>query len=160
MRYGVIVLALACLVTVQTDFLPAQEKVGDEGRTAAAQELLGTMHLDKTFGESLQNMVDMQIKQNPGIAPFRKVMLDFFGKYMSWEAVKDDMAKIYAEEFTAEELKDLIAFYKTPTGQKAALRLPQLMNKGAELGMRRVQGHIQELQQTIAEEAKKAEQQK
>jgi len=146
---------LLCLVGVAADTLPAQGKPPSEKQMAAAQELLMAMHLDKTFGESLQNMVDMQIRQNPQIAPFRQVMLDFFAKYMSWEAVRDDMAKIYAEEFTVEELKDLITFYKTPTGQKAAMKLPQLMNKGAELGMRRVQDHVQELQQAIAAEAKK-----
>ena len=28
------------------------------------------------------------------------------------------MAKIYANEFTEQELKDLVAFYKSPLGQK------------------------------------------
>jgi len=158
MRYGVIVLVLVCLLGMRTDFAPAQEKTDADKHLAAAHELLVTMHLDKTFGESLEKMVDLQIKQNPKIAPFRKVMLEFFQKYMSWEGLKDDMAKIYVDEFTLEELNDLITFYKTPTGQKAALRLPQLMTKGGELGMRRVQDHIAELQQMIAEEAKKAEQ--
>jgi uncharacterized protein len=99
--------------------------------------------------------VDMQIKANAQIAPFRQVMLDFFAKYMSWDAMKDDMAKIYVEEFTLQELKDLTAFYKTPTGQKAALRVPQLMNKGADLGMRRVQDHMPELQKAVQDEAKR-----
>ena len=100
-------------------------------------------------------MIDIQLQQNPAIAPFKQVMLDFFSKYMSWESLKDDIAEIYLEEFSIQELKELTAFYKTPTGQKAALRVPQLMSKGGELGMRRVQEHMPELQEMIAKEAEK-----
>ena len=32
--------------------------------------------------------------------------------------IGDGMAKIYANEFTEQELKDLVTFYKTPLGQK------------------------------------------
>jgi len=32
--------------------------------------------------------------------------------------IGDGMAKIYASEFTEQELKDLVAFYKSPLGQK------------------------------------------
>jgi hypothetical protein len=147
--------ALACLVGVAADFAPAQGAPDNEKQVAAAMELFKTMHLDEMFGQMMQNSVDMQIKANAQITPFRQVMLDFFSKYMSWDAMKDDMAKIYVEEFTLQELKDLTAFYKTPTGQKAALRLPELMNKGADLGMRRVQEHMPELQKAIQDEAKR-----
>ena len=122
---------------------------------AAAQELLVSLQLDKTFGPMVEKMVDLQIKQNPVIAPFRKVMLEFFNRYISWESLKDDMAKIYAEEFTIGELKDLAVFYRTPTGRKAAEKLPQLAIKGGELGAQRVQEHMAELNQMIAEEVER-----
>ena len=32
--------------------------------------------------------------------------------------IGDGMAKIYASEFTEQELKDLVTFYKSPLGQK------------------------------------------
>jgi hypothetical protein len=32
--------------------------------------------------------------------------------------IGDGMAKIYAQEFTEQELKDLVTFYKSPLGQK------------------------------------------
>jgi hypothetical protein len=73
---------------------------------AAAVELLQTMHMDTMFSTSINQMLDMQLKQNPQIEKFRPIMLDFFKKYMSWDAMKDDMAKIYAAEFTTDELKE------------------------------------------------------
>lgn len=150
---------LVCLLAVYPVMTMAEEKVTDKTH-AAAQELLEAMQIDDTFNKTIEASVDMQIQQNPMIAPYREVMLKFFAKYMSWESLKDDVAKIYTDEFTAEELKELTAFYKTPTGTKAALRLPVLMNKGAQLGISRVQEHMGELQQMIQEESKRIAEEK
>jgi uncharacterized protein len=44
-------------------------------------------------------------------------------------------AEVYAKHFSDKELDDLIRFYKTPTGKKAAKILPDLMGEvGAKMG--------------------------
>jgi hypothetical protein len=44
-------------------------------------------------------------------------------------------AEVYAKYFSDKELDDLIRFYKTPTGKKAAKVLPDLMGEvGAKMG--------------------------
>ncbi len=133
----------------------AEKSAAAPEAVAAANELLATMDLAKTMDSAINKIVDMQIKQNPMVAPFKQVFLDFFRKYMSWDALKEDMAKIYAEEFTAKELKELTAFYKSPLGKKMAEKQPVLMAKGAELGQRRVQEHMPELQAAIMAEMAK-----
>ena len=133
----------------------AGEKEVEKLHTAAALELFKAMQLDVTFEKTIESTVDMQIKSNPMIEPYRKVMLDFFSKYMSWDSMKDEMAQIYVDAFTIQELKELTAFYATPVGKKAALLMPQLMAKGGELGMKRVQDNMPELQRMIAEENKR-----
>jgi len=40
-----------------------------------------------------------------------------------------DAPAIYARHFTVQELHDLLAFYRTPTGQKALRELPQVMGE-------------------------------
>lgn len=44
------------------------------------------------------------------------------------------MAKIYMEEFTHAEIKDLLAFYATPTGKKIADKSGVLSQKGMIAG--------------------------
>jgi hypothetical protein len=45
-------------------------------------------------------------------ASFMKVMETFMGKYFTWDAIKDKLGqKMYAAEFTEDELKQLTAFY-------------------------------------------------
>jgi hypothetical protein len=41
------------------------------------------------------------------------------------QEIGDGMAKIYARDFTEQELKDLITFYKSPLGKKVLLQEPK-----------------------------------
>ncbi len=125
----------------------------DEQReTDVAFQLFEAMQLPTTFQQTIDQMLEMQIQQNPSIEPFKKTMAQFFEKYMGWESMKDDFAKMYMEKFTDDELRELIAFYKTPTGQKTAVLMPVLATQGAAIGQRRVQENMPELQLMIAEE--------
>jgi uncharacterized protein len=42
--------------------------------------------------------------------------------------IGDGMAQIYASEFTEQELKDLVVFYKSPLGQKLLASEPKAIN--------------------------------
>jgi len=129
--------------------LTAAEPVKADGRAAAAMELLVSMRMDRTMADSMEQMLQLQIQQNPAIAPYKEVMRRFLAKYMSWESLKGEFARIYAEEFTEQELRDLIAFYKTPTGVKSISKMPALMAKGGQLGMQRVQQNMGELNEML-----------
>ena len=130
-------------------FLSAAEPAKSDGRTAAAMELLLTMKMEKTLADSMEQMLQLQLQANPAIAPYKDVMRKFFMKYMSWESLKNDFARIYAEEFTEQELRELIAFYKTPAGAKAITKMPVLMAKGGQLGMQRVQQNMAEFNEML-----------
>ncbi len=146
----VIVGVLLCvgMVSLSAD---EEAKISD-GRLKAALELLDTMQMDTMLSKSIDSMLDIQIKQAPQMESYREIMFEFFEKYMSWSNMKDDMVQIYAEAFMEGELKEITAFYKTPTGQKVVKMMPILMNKGSELGARRVQEHMGELQMAIMAE--------
>ncbi len=118
-------------------------------------ELFDAMDLSTTFEQTIIKMVDLQVQQNPQIAPYRKVMLDFFAKYMGWESLKADMAKIYIDKFSIEEIIKLKEFYNTPLGKKMSKLLPELTAEGAALGQRRVQDNMDELKRMVVEEEKK-----
>jgi len=130
----------------------------DASHKAAVQELFKVMHMDETMAKSIDAMLDQQVKQNPVLARFRAVMSAFLQKHMSWESIEPEMAKIYMQEFTEEEIKDMTAFYKTPLGQKVVTRTPIMMAKGAEIGQERVQANMAELQKMIADEEAKQQQ--
>jgi hypothetical protein len=121
-----------------------------EERIKASEELVIAMKLNETWQQTLNNMVEVQTKQFPGMTELKDVFEEFFNKYMSWDSIKDEMIKVYAEEFTVAEIKQITAFYKTPVGEKLALKMPVLTTKGAEIGQKRVQDNMLELQVMIS----------
>ena len=42
--------------------------------------------------------------------------------------MQQEIARIYAEHFTEQELKDALAFYKTPLGQKLIVEEPKVLD--------------------------------
>ena len=127
----------------------------DNASEAEAEKLLSIMDMEKVMDESITQMVDVQLEQQPTLAPFKSVMLKFFRKHMSWESVKFEMVYIYSKTFTAHELKELTAFYSTPTGRKAIEKMPTLMAQGAQVGAARIQENMWELQAMIKEESER-----
>ncbi|MDP9004800.1 MAG: DUF2059 domain-containing protein [Verrucomicrobiota bacterium] len=145
---------LTILIGAVALFQPAVARADEASHRKAAESLLSMMNMDAVMGSAIDQMLAMQIKQNPAIAPYEAEMKAFLKKYMSWEGLKDDMIKIYADEFTEAELGELSAFYQTPLGKKTLQKMPTLMAKGAELGQRRVQEHLPELTAAISEKEK------
>ncbi len=130
-------------------------RADDSESMKVVHELFEATGSAELYRETVKKVVDVQIQQNPQIAPFRKVMLEFFEKYMGWESMKADIAKFYIEKFTIQEIEELTLFNKTPLGKKAAKLLPELAAHGAALSQKRVQDNMDELQMMIAEEAER-----
>lgn len=116
---------------------------------AAALELLEAMRVSDALQLSIETVLQLQMQSNPELRAVESVMRDFFVRYMSWENLKDGYADIYSRAFTEPELREMTAFYRTPTGQKLARATPQLMREGSELGQRAVQEHMNELQEAV-----------
>jgi len=147
------IIILITLLSINT--INASEERSNE----VTNQLFETMKLSETYQQTIERLLDLQITQNPNIATLKDVMLQFFEKYMGWKSIKDDMAKIYMKNFTDDELKELINFYQSPIGKKAAALLPTLAAEGSALGERRVQENMGELSKMIQdklEETKRA----
>ncbi|TGE10537.1 DUF2059 domain-containing protein [Hymenobacter fodinae] len=117
----------------------------------AAEELLAVTGSEKNMTEMTSRMLDVQLEQRPEMKAVEPEMRAFLTKYMSWQSMKEDLVQLYAQEFTEKELKELNKFYQTPTGRKTIQKMPMLMQAGMEIGQRRVQEHLPELQKAIAD---------
>lgn len=138
------------LLVLLASLVPAVYARADENsHRAAVLELCGVMDLEHVMQESMNRMIDLQMQQAPQIQGARPQFEKFFNKYLSWNALKDDYVKLYMQAFSEPELRELITFYKTPTGKKAVKQMPQLLQKGAELGAVRVREHMGELMQML-----------
>lgn len=123
----------------------------------AAEELLVLTDTEATMEAAMDEMLRVQLDQNPGLAPFEGVMRDFFDEHLSWESVKDELIVLYADTFTEDELREIAAFYRTPVGQKAIATLPRLMAQGMQIGQRSVQENLPELERRVQARMKELE---
>ena len=99
------------------------------------------------------------IRNNPDLAPYEDVFRAWYRKVFASGDLEAEIAKIYVGAFSEEELRGLVAFYKSPLGQKALAVLPEVMKQGAEIGIRRGQEHSAELQEMIKKAKEEREKQ-
>ena len=145
-------------------FFPASARCADvtPSHRQAARDLLQVAGAGRAIEAGASAMIDAQVAANPAIEPYRDVMLTWIRKYVTYEALEPKLIDIYAESFTEPELRELIAFYKTPVGHKALEKMPELMQKGALMGSELAQQHTDELRtmlQARQEELEKKEKQ-
>jgi hypothetical protein len=140
------IVALAALLALGARPAAAQETLRHE----LALQLLEAMRMPDQIQASIATVVATQTRLNPDVPGLREVLRDFLARYVTWEAMKEEYAEMYAGAFTEEELREMATFYRTPTGQKLARATPQLTRLGAELGERTLRAHAAELDQMLA----------
>ncbi len=138
-RAGFMVAACLCALSARAE--PATP-ASDPARIAAARDLMDATGVT----QQLDTMIDV-MKQ--GFATGAQADTNAAGKqasaefdarlatFMSYKAnMIDDFATLYAETFTADEMKTIADFYRSGPGAKFVQAMPQLMQKGSEIGMK------------------------
>ena len=122
---------------------------------ALADTLLELMGSDRLVRASIEASFDAQVQAQPMMAQFRPTMMAWVDKYFTWNELRPHMAEIYTGAYTEDELRQLVAFYRSPVGKKTAAINPELARKGAMVGAEAAQKHLPELQKMM--QAKMAE---
>lgn len=134
-----------------TVFSPAQE--ASEESLAAASKLIETMGVREEmamgFKTAMEPMLQPMIQQmglnEAQIAELNAIFTGWWENDIDQDAIIDGYKQLYAETFTTEELTELELFYQTPLGKKLLLTLPELTQKGMQLGMTAAQAKQPEL---------------
>jgi len=143
---------LALLLTIAAAFIIAAAPAFAETAAShrdAARELLTLMDAKHTMMASSEAMADAMVQSNPTMRPYRDVLLEWTARVMVWERFEGKLVDIYVDAYSEKELRDLIAFYETPTGRKSIRLAPELMRRGAMVGSQIAQEHSAELQQML-----------
>jgi len=131
---------------------PALQAAENNSHRQAVETLFQLTHMEQKIDESVVSAVQVQLRQNPGLAAKQDILMAFFEKYIGWNAIRDELAEMYLQTFTEDELKTMNAFYITPTGQKVITIVPQLVQQRNRLAMQQLQEHIGELRAMIEDQ--------
>jgi hypothetical protein len=135
------------LLTLTTTVLHAADNASHKQQV---ETLFRLTQMEKKIQDSVDSVVQLQLRQNPQLAQHEQEMREFFTKYIGWNALQSDITEMYLSTFSEKELEQINAFYITPAGQKVITALPQLVQQRNQLAMQRLQQNIAELQQIIA----------
>ena len=119
-------------------------------------ELMRLMKVDQTM-QSMQGQVRGMMEQQfetyatcdaaqPVIREFSSEVTDELMSQLTDESLKVDIAAIYADVFTTEELQGIIDFYRSPLGGKMIERMPDLMQRSMQITQSRMKAMMPELQ--------------
>lgn len=125
-------------------------------------ELLSLVRAEKMSESAIEQMKSMmaavakQTNAPPDAAEKSQAIHDkmfaLIESEMGWNKMKMEYAKVYAEVFSPEEVKGLIAFYKTPAGQAFLDKQPLLMQKTMTMAQTRMMQVMPKIQEMIKQE--------
>jgi uncharacterized protein len=110
---------------------PAPLKPASPAAMAAARELLALKNVSAVYSSAVPNIVqrtkDSFLQNNLNYQKDLNEVAVIIVQTLAGreKEIGEQMAKIYASDFTEQELKDLVIFYKTPLGQKLLAQEPR-----------------------------------
>src|ERR1700737_2954930 len=110
---------------------PPPLKPGSPAAIAAANEILAMKNAGAMYANAVPNIVQQTkealLQSNLNYQKDLNEVAVIVAKSLAGreKEIGEGMAKIYANEFTEQELKDLVTFYKSPLGQKLLATEPR-----------------------------------
>jgi hypothetical protein len=110
---------------------PAPLKPASPAALAAAKEILAMKNANAMYASAVPNIVNKTkndlVQTNLNYQRDLNEVAVIVAKNLAGkeQEIGEGMAKIYANEFTEQELKDLVTFYKSPLGQKLLATEPR-----------------------------------
>lgn len=135
---------------------PSASRADEGSHRAAAESLLEVTQTEQQMAQSRDQLLELQVRQNPALAPHEDRLRAFFAKYLAWERLKPEIVQIYMNEFAEEDLRNMIAFYQTPSGRKAIAKMPKLLAQTTEVSRTHLRQHLPELRQMLEAETSPA----
>jgi uncharacterized protein len=149
-RRGFILCSIVLLLDSSGRAQAQAPKRPDPAKTALIEELLVALKLEQNQQQAMQTIQDNIVSQfnqmlepqmkNLGADPemkrraeadvqdFQRRVFALLATHMSWQTMEPVYVAMYDETFTVDELRSLVAFFKSPAGQAYVDKTPVLMN--------------------------------
>jgi uncharacterized protein len=110
------------------------ERISDQVKSGMVQQMVGI----KLTAEQQQQADDMNDK-----------VMKILSGALSWDSLEPEYAKIYADAYTEQQIDDLLAFYKSPTGQVMVEKTPILIQEASAITRQHMATAMPQIQQLL-----------
>ncbi len=132
---------LVVAVCVAASLGTAQAAAPAAGAASAAQvrelmDVVGTPHL---MSQMMAQMTTIMARALPCVP--QATLNASFGSHQAQNELINKMIPVYQQQFTSADIKGLLAFYRSPLGQKMVKTQPAIMQQGMQIGQQWGQEH-------------------
>jgi uncharacterized protein len=130
---------------------PARAQEPSAGAVAMAREIIvlkgGNVLFERIVPGVIENAKNTFVPTNPQLAkPLNEVAELLHKEFEPKRAeIVTEAARVFAQRFTEQELKDIVAFYRSPAGKKLAVEEPVTIDQS----MRRAQTWADDLSEKV-----------
>ena len=159
--------------TQQTDTAQAQSANQADGASnesshrKAVRELFrltNASDLTESMNAQMKQMMLQQIRQEkipigkkPIVEKYMARLMDLIADTMDWSQLEGEFADLYVANFSENEINDMLAFYKSPTGRKMIETMPAIMKASMAIGQKQAQRLMPKVRQVLDEMQKEIE---
>lgn len=150
--------------------LPLFAHADDASKMAKIHEFFKVAKIDQLTNQTMQRISDqmksgviermfgvkLTAEQQQKANELSDKMMKILSSELSWDTLEPEYAKMYADAYTEQQIDDLIAFYKSPTGQIMVEKTPILMQQANALAEQRVASAMPQIQQLLMDYMKEA----
>ena len=150
-----------CLVVCLSAAGPARAQAPSPDAMAAARELIVTMRAADFFKNVvpalMQSFKPAIVQNRPQVERDYDAIMPLLQEGMNarLNELSEEIAAVYARNFTADELREAVAFYRGPTGQKIVQKLPVITQESMAIGQRFGQSIASELRGRMIDELRR-----
>lgn len=129
-----------------------------DAKRETVEALLEASHvdamIDSIYDQSDEMMAGMaqqlQLKadEKPLFDKYMKQVSQMMRKEVSWQKMKEPMIQIYLKHYTDKEIKDMLAFYQSESGQSMVKKIPAVTQDSMMLSQQMMMSFIPKLQKS------------
>lgn len=155
-----ITLILGTVISIPAFAQPAsKDSVKELLKITKSEQFLGQMspQINNMMHSSIEKLTrgkKLTTKQELALVNYSQELGKIMQEELTWAKLEPEMIKIYAEEFTQEEVDGMIQFYKTPVGQSTIDKMPIVMQKSMQVGYKQMDAITPKIMQAAEKFAK------
>ena len=137
----------------------SKESVKELLKITKSEQFLGQMNqqINTMMHSSIEKITQgrkLTTKQELAVVNYTQELGKIMQEGFTWAKLEPEMIKIYAEEFSQEEIDGMIKFYKTPVGQSTIDKMPIVMQKSMQVGYKQMDAITPKIMQAADKLAK------
>jgi hypothetical protein len=130
-------------------------------KTDLAEKIISLTNMNRMLEQTKEQVLQMESQmmdqfdipadQKAAAAAFRKKLTEKTFEIMSFDNMHDEYAALFAEVFTLDELKGLVAFYESPVGRSMIEKQPVIIQRAMQITQKRMAVLVPEIQKMAKE---------